>query len=184
MLAYLKHQLPILGSLAPKFPSFLSDGVTMTSGNYTGPTVIVGGGIIGLSTAYYLASDTWDKVSGKSSNNNIVVVEASSKICAGASGQNEGVAGDFGVKNEIMPLAKLSYDLHFQIAEEYKGKEKYGFSSLTIHALFSNGYEPSNHRLPFPVIEQESLSRLPRWINVSSDWQAGSIDNGNHSIRM
>ena len=146
------------------------------------PTVIVGGGIIGLSTAYYLALDTReDDVDGKA---DIVVVDPSSKLCAGASGQSEGVIGELGVKDEIAPLAKLAYDLHSQIAADHNGRDKYGYSTLKIHALFSNGYDPSNHKLPLPVQKEENISKLPKWLNVPSEWQAGLATDRTRSKRL
>ena len=90
MLAYLRHQLPILGSLGlgVRLQSFRSNSSAPTPSNEIESTVIRGGGIIGLSTAYFLALDTRaDKVDRKA---DIVVVDPSTKICAGASGQNEG----------------------------------------------------------------------------------------------
>lgn len=181
MLTNLRHQIPILGSLGAKLQTFLYNGTALTSRHEMEPTVILGGGIIGLSTAYYLALDTREDDKKKA---DIVVIDPSSKICAGASGQNEGVIGESGVKDEIAPLAKLSYDLHARFAAKNNGREEFGYSPLKIHALFSNGYDPSNPRLPFPVQEEESISKLPEWLNIPSDWQAGLLSNGTRSKRL
>lgn len=181
MLAYLRHQIPTLGSLSARLQTFLYNTNALSSCHDMEPTVILGGGIIGLSTAYYLALDTREN---DSKNADIVVIDPSSKICAGASGQNEGVIGEFGVKDEIAPLAKLAYDLHARIAAKNNGREKFGYSTLKIHALFSNGYDPSNPRLPFPPQEEESISKLPEWLNTPSDWQAGLLSNGIRSKRL
>ena len=92
--------------------------------------------------------------------------------------------GEDGLKDEIAPLANLSYDLHVQIAAENNGREKYGYSALKIHTLFSNGYDPANPRLPFPVQKEENISKLPKWLNMPADCQAGLISNGTRSKRL
>jgi glycine/D-amino acid oxidase-like deaminating enzyme len=67
-------------------------------------TVILGGGIIGLSTAYYLAlANQYDGSNGASKRSDIFVIDPS-----GASGQSEGALGDFGFKDDVVPLALLS----------------------------------------------------------------------------
>lgn len=153
-------------------------GSSLVSGELE-PTVILGGGIIGLSTAYYLSQAEHEALSGYSAiRNNIVVIDPSPAICAGASGQNEGVLGQYGFKDEIVPLARLSYDLHAQLASKNDGRKAFGYGHLKIHTVFSHGYDPSNPKLPFPVREQEDLSELPPWFNASSGWQAGVISNG------
>ena len=88
MLAHIRHQIAFLGTIASQMPYFFQNNATMSTGPNIGPTVIIGGGIIGLSSAYYLASDLNARSPNSNSENNIVVVEASSTICAGASGQN------------------------------------------------------------------------------------------------
>ncbi|KAF2809093.1 FAD dependent oxidoreductase [Mytilinidion resinicola] len=145
------------------------------------PTVILGGGIIGLSTAYYLALAEQDRKSQSAhapTQGSIIVVDPSTAICSGASGQNEGVIGTTGFKNEVEALAKLSYDLFAAIASENDGHERFGYSSLKIHAVFSHGYDPSNPKLPLPVVKQVELSDLPKWLKPRSTWQAGLISNG------
>lgn len=181
MLTYLRHQIPIFGSLGTRLQIFLYNCTALTSCHDMEPTVILGGGIIGLSTAYYLALDTCED---DNKNAVIVVIDPFSKICARASGQNEGVIGEFGVNNKIALLAKLVYDLHARIAAKNNGREKFGYSTLKIHALFSNGYNPSNPRLPFPVQEEESISKLPEWLNMPSNWQTGLLNNGTRSKRL
>lgn len=149
------------------------------------PTVILGGGIIGLSTAYYLASANDGKTFMSSTeHSSIFVIDPSSKICAGASGQNEGALGDFGVQDNLIQLAQLSYKLHGLLAAENNGKQKFGFSGLKIPSVCSNGYDPSNPSLPFPVKEPEDLSKLPTWFKVPSTWQAGLIADNAHAMRL
>src|SRR5690606_24348141 len=84
-------------------------------------TLIIGAGIIGLSTAYYLACATLEshQLGRLSSSSQIVVVEQASKVCSAASGQCEGALGEFGFPSDTCPLAKLSYKLHKQLAAEH-----------------------------------------------------------------
>lgn len=143
------------------------------------PTVILGGGIIGLSTAYYLALSEVD-----AHEHSIVVVDPSSSICAGASSQNEGALGQFGFKDEVTPLAKLSYKLHSQLATDLDGGKNFGYSQFNIHAMFSKGYDPSDPRLPYPVTKQEDLSALPSWLTVPESWQVGLVSDGSESAKV
>lgn len=61
------------------------------------------------------------------------------------------------------------------LAAENSGTEKNRFTGFTVHAVFSNGFDPSNLKLPFPVKEQEDMSKLPRWLKVPSNWEAELI---------
>lgn len=214
------------------------------------PTVIVGAGIIGLSTAYHLAHAV---------NSSIVVVDQAPAICSAASGQCEGALGEFGFTKETQPLARLSYRLFARLAADNggatdndggaidndsaatdnngavidnddtavdndgtaidndnaatdndgtvintdgavtdndgaaidndsaatdNGGAAFGYSSLAVHTVFSNAYDPSNPRLPFPVEREEDISRLPSWLRVQPSWRAGLIDDGKRAARL
>ncbi|KAL9125197.1 MAG: hypothetical protein Q9217_005568, partial [Psora testacea] len=86
------------------------------------PTVIVGAGIIGVSTAYYLS---------QSRNQEIHLAEASPELFASASG----FAGGFLAADWFAPplsrLGQLSFDLHKQLAEEHNGYEHWGYTTST-----------------------------------------------------
>jgi glycine/D-amino acid oxidase-like deaminating enzyme len=146
-------------------------------GNYTttDASVILGAGIIGLTTAYHLS----EMIGGP-----IYVIDPASKVCAGASGQCEGAIGDFGVFNDLSILNELSFKMYQQIAQKYSGKERFGFSGMDMHAPFSDGFNPSDPRLPWPVQEREDLSKLPHWLRVSKKWEAGLIARQPHAMRL
>lgn len=121
-------------------------------------TVILGGGIIGLSTAYHLALASSSRNTGP---NNVtltptpttvtpasIIVADLSTICRAASGQCEGALGEFGLEPLIAPLGKLSYRLYSELS---RANTKIGYSSLIVHTVFSSEYDPSNPRLPFPA---------------------------------
>ncbi|OIW31165.1 FAD dependent oxidoreductase [Coniochaeta ligniaria NRRL 30616] len=86
-------------------------------------TVIIGAGIIGVSTAYYLS----DHQPGST----IHLVEASPELFSSASGY----AGGFLAKDWFSPatasLGALSFEQHRILAEKNGGREKWGYSPTT-----------------------------------------------------
>lgn len=141
--------------------------------------------MIGLSTAYYLAlKNQKDGSTSISRRSDIFVIDSSAKLCTGASGQSEGVLGDFGFEDDVGFLALLPYQLHTQLTTENRSRELYGYSELIIHTVFSDGYNPAHPKLPFPVVELENLSQFPQWLNVSHTWEVGLIANGSYATRL
>ncbi|KAK3361350.1 hypothetical protein B0T24DRAFT_725080 [Lasiosphaeria ovina] len=132
--------------------------------NAQGPTVILGAGIIGLSTTYHLALALRDQ------NMPILVAGPSSAVCSGASGQCEGALGKFGFDPQVQPLGELSYKLYSELAARAAvpgaALQSIGYSPLAVHSVFSHEYDPSNPRLPFPVTCPEELSKLSSWLRV------------------
>ncbi|KDQ52356.1 hypothetical protein JAAARDRAFT_138757 [Jaapia argillacea MUCL 33604] len=90
-------------------------------------TVILGGGIIGLSTAYYLSL--------QSPSEKIHLVESSPVLFSSASGK----AAGFLAKDWFVPasseLGGLSFNLHRRLAEEFGGREKWGYSPSVSYSL-------------------------------------------------
>jgi len=93
-------------------------------------SVVIGAGIIGLSTAYYL--------SDHQPPSSVHVVESSPELFSSASG----FAGGFLAKDwfapQLLSLGALSFELHKKLALAYGGREKWCYSSTT-----SVGYSPS-----------------------------------------
>lgn len=91
-----------------------------------GHICIIGGGIIGTATAYYLS---------QLSEDSITIIESSERLFASASG----FAGGFLAKDWFAPsvasLGALSFDLHRALAGENKGRQKWGYSSSTALGL-------------------------------------------------
>ncbi|KAH6628623.1 FAD dependent oxidoreductase [Chaetomium tenue] len=87
------------------------------------PTVILGAGIIGVSTAYYL-SEHQDPAT-------VHLVEPSPELFSSASG----FAGGFLAKDWFGPslsaLGALSFEEHRRLAEEHGGRETWGYSPAT-----------------------------------------------------
>lgn len=96
-------------------------------------TVILGAGIIGLSTAYYLALAL--KESSTASlpcQPKVVVVEPSHDICPGASSGATGGLGDFGFSDAVSLLGDFSYSLHKDLALTYQGRKNWGFRDQNV----------------------------------------------------
>lgn len=84
--------------------------------------VIVGGGIIGCSTAYYITRHP----SYDPSKHKVTILEAS-QIAGGASGKAGGLLALWAYPSNIVPL---SYNLHAELAKEHGGKERWGYREV------------------------------------------------------
>ncbi|KAM7210151.1 FAD dependent oxidoreductase [Rhypophila decipiens] len=86
--------------------------------------VIIGGGIVGISTAYFLTRHArYDPAIPK-----ITVLEAS-EIASGSSGKGGGFLASWATPKCLAPL---SYELHKRLADEHGGEKKWGYR--TVHA--------------------------------------------------
>lgn len=90
-------------------------------------TVIIGGGIIGVAMAYYLA------LAQGGSGTDITIIDRAPELFLGASGKANGVLGDYGFTQETAPLGSLSWRLHNDLAVRYGGREEWGFSGIVVH---------------------------------------------------
>ncbi|KAI9723078.1 MAG: hypothetical protein M1828_004326 [Chrysothrix sp. TS-e1954] len=88
-------------------------------------TVIVGAGIIGLSTAYYLSG------SGNTAPQSIHLVESASSLFASASGYAGGFLAEDWFSTAVAPLGALSFRLHKELAEQHDGRTRWGYSRST-----------------------------------------------------
>ncbi|WFD38896.1 uncharacterized protein MJAP1_001862 [Malassezia japonica] len=89
--------------------------------------VIVGGGIIGTSIAYYL-SRTKDAPA-------ITLLESSKGVAPGASGKAGGFLALDWHGMATSSLAALSYKLHRDLAKENNGAERWGYREVETHQL-------------------------------------------------
>lgn len=90
------------------------------------PTVILGGGIIGSSIAYYLSKQSTDEIH---------IIEPSSKLFSAASGYAAGFLARDWFSPSLAPLGALSFDLHHELAAENGGEEKWGYMKGTALSL-------------------------------------------------
>jgi glycine/D-amino acid oxidase-like deaminating enzyme len=93
-------------------------------------TVIIGGGIIGASVAYFLTSD-----SSPNKDQEVHVIESSSQLFSAASGYAAGFLAKDWFSPAVAPLGALSFDLHHLLAVENHGKEKWGYMQGTALSL-------------------------------------------------
>ncbi|TFK47126.1 FAD dependent oxidoreductase-like protein superfamily [Heliocybe sulcata] len=92
-------------------------------------TVILGAGIIGLSTAYYLSTASPDHT--------IHLVESSPTLFASASGKAAGFLAADWFASSSASLGRLSFSLHKELAREHGGREKWGYSPSVSYSLDS-----------------------------------------------
>ncbi|KAG9904505.1 hypothetical protein KCU78_g14492, partial [Aureobasidium melanogenum] len=84
--------------------------------------VIIGGGIIGATSAYFLTHHP----SYNPEKHKVILLEAT-KIAGGASGKAGGLLALWAYPSSIVPL---SYKLHKQLAEKYGGDERWGYRQV------------------------------------------------------
>lgn len=94
--------------------------------------VIIGGGIIGCTAAYYITRHPRYNPSIHS----VTILEAA-KIANGASGKAGGLLASWAYPNNI---ARLSFDLHDQLAREHSGAELWGYRRVHCGQLTAVGY--------------------------------------------
>ena len=103
-------------------------------------TVIVGTGIIGCATAYYLSQEP-----SSTAPSDIHLVESSPELFASASGFAAGFLAKDWFSPAAAPLGSLSFELHRQLAEENDGAENWGYSKSRSSSLSTTtgkrGYE-------------------------------------------
>ncbi|EEP77692.1 predicted protein [Uncinocarpus reesii 1704] len=104
-------------------------------------TIIVGGGIIGVSIAYYLSDP---KRSHRPKE--IHIVDSSAELFASASGFAAGFLAKDWFSPELAPLGKLSFDLHRQLAKDNQGAQKWGYMAGTAVNLQVQGADGKKSR--------------------------------------
>ncbi|KKZ66595.1 hypothetical protein EMCG_07709 [[Emmonsia] crescens] len=93
--------------------------------------VVIGGGIIGCSTAYFLTRHP----SYDPSRDKITILETV-EIASGASGKAGGLLALWAYPSSIVPL---SFQLHAELAREHNGKERWGYREVNCGQLGAEG---------------------------------------------
>ncbi|KAF2115820.1 hypothetical protein BDV96DRAFT_599379 [Lophiotrema nucula] len=183
---YAPPPIKAMGSLWPK----PQEQIGFEHNNVQDGVVIIGGGIIGLSTAYSLALALNETVRTSKAQHRrripkITIVESSDRLCPAASSQATGGLGDFGFgenKTGVAGVSSLSYKMHVEMAAKYNGEEVYGFGEQLVYRLqpknFTGTPSPADDwgsdNPPIPV----PLSDLPSWVRTSDDWEARRLSSG------
>ncbi|KAL4898613.1 fad NAD binding oxidoreductase, partial [Aspergillus ambiguus] len=120
---------------SPRALSALSYRVTQLGGMAASDNrrdiVIVGGGIIGCCSAYYLTRHpSFDPL-----HHSVTLIEAS-EIAGGASGKAGGLLALWAYPHNIVPL---SYKLHAELAKEHNGKDRWGYREVACGQLIARG---------------------------------------------
>ncbi|KAJ4418486.1 hypothetical protein N0V82_005566 [Gnomoniopsis sp. IMI 355080] len=114
--------------------------------------VIIGGGIIGVTTAYYLTRHP----KFNPSLHTITLLEATS-IAAGASGKSGGLLALWAYPECLVPL---SYRLHRELAEQYGGDQKWGYRRVkcgTIGAVVKKTTGPAASK----AVKENAQAKIP-----------------------
>ncbi|EEH43933.2 uncharacterized protein PADG_00222 [Paracoccidioides brasiliensis Pb18] len=90
-------------------------------------TAIIGGGIIGISTAFYLSEST--------EGQRIHIIDPCTQLFDCASGYAAGFIARDWFSPELAALGALSFELHEQLAHEHGGYEKWGYIRSTAVGL-------------------------------------------------
>ena len=112
---------------------------------HAGGTCIIGAGIIGLSTAYYLS------LSSRTAGSSIHLIESSPELFASASGYAGGFLAADWFAPALAELGALSFRLHKELADAHNGQTRWGYSRSTGTSLAStaaggsNGYDWLRH---------------------------------------
>lgn len=102
--------------------------------------VIVGGGIIGCTTAYFITRHPkYDP-----NKHSVTILEATG-IASGASGKAGGLLALWAYPSCLVPL---SFKLHQQLADEHNGSERWGYRRLGVGSIECTGRPISDTRQP------------------------------------
>ncbi|EPS37126.1 hypothetical protein H072_9268 [Dactylellina haptotyla CBS 200.50] len=118
--------------------------------------VVIGGGIVGVSTAYFL--------SHHHSKPSVTLIEASS-IAAGASGKAGGLLALDWHGSDTASLARLSYELHASLADKHSGRERWGYRELNTVEISCQAGKTRNGR----------PTGVPNWVNPDTVLKVGSL---------
>ncbi|KAL6244330.1 hypothetical protein RBB50_008572 [Rhinocladiella similis] len=102
-------------------------------------TVIIGGGIIGLSTAYYLSLSR-----PATDDAPIHVIDSSPMLLASASGYAGGFLASDWFSPAVSSLGALSFKLHRELAEKHNGSRKWGYAGSHVYSLSVGEYGDSS----------------------------------------
>ncbi|KAM5485525.1 hypothetical protein McanCB56680_001825 [Microsporum canis] len=151
-------------------------------------TVIVGGGIIGVSIAYFLS----DPNIQRRQPGDIHIVDSSEELFACASGYAAGFIARDWFAPQLQPLGALSFDLHQQLAAEHNGAEKWGYrqsSALSLQVEGSDGKKTARgddwlrrgaSRAEAAVVDKDEDSSMADGKDPSPAWltkqKAGTVE--------
>ncbi|KAJ6591191.1 FAD dependent oxidoreductase [Mycena vulgaris] len=115
--------------------------------------IVVGGGIIGCSTAYYLTRHPAFNPSRVA----VTLIEASAHGAAqGASGKAGGLVAKWAYPKE---LVDVSFNEHVRLAEEHNGKERWGWRYVSTGSWEGRGERIADESAPANLTREKSLEK-------------------------
>jgi glycine/D-amino acid oxidase-like deaminating enzyme len=149
-------------------------------------TVIVGAGIIGLSTAYYLAEHQ--------PASSIHLVDSSAELFASASGYAGGFLAEDWFHRAVAALGKLSYAEHGKLAAAHGGRERWGYSrtiTVSYEPGRAGGHEDDEESGDWlqrgasrataagtEGVKEESDEKIPSWLRRAKGDSVSLMDDG------
>lgn len=91
-------------------------------------TVIIGGGVIGLATAYFLALSL-------KSGDSITIIDQAPLLDLRDSGDVTGIVSGQTLPLELADFEEWSFDLHREFAARYNGHERWSFHERAMHHM-------------------------------------------------
>ena len=129
-------------------------------------TVIIGAGIIGSATAFYLTQEP-----SNTPADSIHIIESSPVLFASASGYAAGFIAKDWFSRPSASLGALSFDLHKDLAGKHGGAEKWGYSRSTSTSFARNPFihgedwvESGSRAQVAGEFHEAKPSNLPSWL--------------------
>ncbi|OCH96015.1 FAD dependent oxidoreductase [Obba rivulosa] len=146
-------------------------------------TVILGSGIVGLSTAYYLATlapaassaatPSSSSASSKTASppHEIHLVDPAPRLFASASGNAAGFIAKDWFAPALAPLGALSFDLHRELAAAHDGRRRWGWAESVSYSLDRDGDEDAEDEdAPDADADEREESGSTSGDERESDW--------------
>ncbi|EJF62376.1 nucleotide-binding domain-containing protein [Dichomitus squalens LYAD-421 SS1] len=126
-------------------------------------TVILGAGIIGLSSAHFLARIA-------PPDHRIHLVDPAPELFSSASGKAAGFLAKDWFAPAVASLGALSFDLHRALAEEHNGRARWGYSESVSYSLDHTYHSDDSHA--------DAPTPAPASVPASSDLGATPLGQG------
>ena len=128
--------------------------------------VIVGGGLVGLSTAYHIASECHSS----SRDCRVVVLDAAAKFWDTSSAYNTGsVNGDF-PDGDRYQLAKYSFNMYRALSQDIEFRQRTNIKGHTCYNVTLDG--------------DKHTRQAPGWVNAGSNWNLNAHPEDGSSMMM
>lgn len=132
----------------------------------TETVVIVGGGLVGLSTAYHIASECYSS----SRACRVVVLDAAAKLWDTSSAYNTGSVNGAFPDGDRHELAKYSFNMFRQLSQDIDFRHRTNIRGHTCYNVTLDGHG--------------NTIKLPSWVNADPDWNLEAQPEDGSSMMM